>query len=143
MFRTKSQHWISQIVLDPSILQQSPIGEASTSTQTDFQLLQHFDSLQGLVTELTSTIDDAYLQQSVELSALTAVAPSVISKSTHPQSNLSSVSIAPTFSLNFSHQSAQNFSHTPNFQLPPFNPPPPLVSPPLINPPGFPHHQSW
>ena len=65
LFKTKSHSWIAQTVFDPSVLHQIPIGEASTSTQTEFQLLQHFESLQRLVTELTSTIDDSYLQQSV------------------------------------------------------------------------------
>ena len=62
LFRTKSQNWINQTVLDLSILQQSPVAEASTSTPTDFQLIQHFEFLQGRVIELTLAIDDAYLQ---------------------------------------------------------------------------------
>jgi len=62
LFRTESENWKDHTIFDPSSLQRIPVRESLSQTETDLHLLQHFDTLQDLVTDLTSEIDSAYLQ---------------------------------------------------------------------------------
>lgn len=74
--------------------------------------------------DLTSEIDGAYLQQSVELTALTIVASSIPSPSTHIQSSSPTVSTNPNPSFILSSNVHLNLVSLP--------PPPPFIVNPLV-----------
>ena len=84
--------------------------EAYSQLQSDIQLLQDFDNLQYLVTEFTSIVYDAYLQQFVDLTALTIVASSITSQTVHLRL------VSPTTSIilttNFFHPHTQTVTQT-------------------------------
>lgn len=107
LFKTKSKNWKDHIIFDPSILPKSPVKELSSQIESDLHLLQHFHTLQDLVTDLTSEIDDGYLQHLVEFTTLNILASSFTSQPAHIQSPTFIASIIPTPSFILQHKVTQ------------------------------------
>jgi hypothetical protein len=100
LFRTKSDSFVSETVLDQTILQPRTPEILSPRADVDQRFLQEFDKLEDLVENLDQALDKAHFQQSVELSALTIVAASVKPKPAHsvppsPSSSTASVTSPP------------------------------------------------
>jgi hypothetical protein len=100
LFRTKSDSFVSETVLDQTILQPRTPEILSPRADVDQRFLQEFDKLEDLVENLDQALDKAHFQQSVELSALTIAATSVKPKPAHsvppsPSSSTTSVTSPP------------------------------------------------
>jgi hypothetical protein len=81
LFRTKSENAIHETVLDPNFIQLIESKRVPIHPDLDKFVLDTFDKLEALTSTLISHIDDAYLQQSVELAALTAAASEISAQS--------------------------------------------------------------
>ena len=79
MFRSKSEAFVDQTIIDTAILQPYIPQTQLLETDPDFESLQQFDKLQGLVSVLDQASEEAFIQQSIEFSALTLVAASLSS----------------------------------------------------------------
>jgi hypothetical protein len=100
LFRTKSDSFISETVLDQTILQPRTPEILSPREEFDQRFLQEFNKLEDLVANLDQALYQAHFQQSVELSSLTIVAASIKHQIIHstspsPTSSTSSVTSPP------------------------------------------------
>lgn len=81
LFRSKSEAFIDQTVIDKAILQPYLPQNQDLETDPDLEFLQQFDKLQDLVSVLDQATEEAFIQQSIEFSALTVAAASLSSQS--------------------------------------------------------------
>ena len=81
LFRSKSEAFVDQIVIDKAILQPYVPQTKVLETDPDLESLQQFEKLQGLVSMFDQVIKEAFIQQSVEFSALTIATTSLSSQS--------------------------------------------------------------
>jgi hypothetical protein len=100
IFRTNSDSFVSETVLDQIILQPKNPEIISPRENPDYRFLQEFNKLENLVSNLDQDLYQAHLQQSIELSALAIAATYVkrqIARSIHPipSSSTSSVTSPP------------------------------------------------
>jgi hypothetical protein len=84
LFRTKSDSFVNEIVLDQTILQPKTPERLSPRTDFDQRFLQEFKKLEDLVSNLDQALYKSHFQQSVELSSISIVAASVNPQVTHP-----------------------------------------------------------
>jgi hypothetical protein len=83
LFRTKSDSFVDEIVLDQTILQPRTPERISPGTKFDQRILQEFEKLQDLESNLDQALYKAHFQQSVELSAISIVASFVNPQASH------------------------------------------------------------
>jgi hypothetical protein len=100
LFITKSDIFVSETILDQTILQPRTLEILSPRIEFDQRFLQEFDKLEDLVENLDQALYQAHFQQSVELCSLTIVTSSIkhqIIHSTCPTytSSISSVTSPP------------------------------------------------
>jgi hypothetical protein len=100
LFRTKSASFVSETILDQTILHPRTPEIISPREDVDQKFLQEFDKLEDLVANLDQALDKAHFQQSVELSTLTIVVASVKPKPDHyvppsPSYSIASVTSPP------------------------------------------------
>jgi hypothetical protein len=77
LFRTKSDSFKCEIVLDQTILQPRTLEILSPRIEFDQHLLQEFNKLEDIVANLDQDLYQSHFQQPVELSSLTIVATSI------------------------------------------------------------------
>jgi len=77
LFRTKSENSIHDTVINPNFLQFIESKRVPIHLDLDQHVLDTFDKLEALTLTLISHIDEAYIQQSMELAALTAITPKI------------------------------------------------------------------
>jgi hypothetical protein len=94
LFRTKSDSFVNEIVLCQTILQSKTPERLSPKTDFDQRILQEFEKLQDLASNLDQVLSKAHFQQSVELSAISIAASFVNPQVTQtiPPSHASSTS---------------------------------------------------
>lgn len=81
LFRTKAENATHETVLDPNFIQLIESKKVPIHLDLDKLVFDTFDNLEALTSTLISHIDDAYLQQSVELAALTTTASEIATPS--------------------------------------------------------------
>ena len=74
VFRTKYEIFVGETMFDQFVLQTYTSEVQSVKPDFDKQTLQSLDKLQYLVSYLNKDMHEAYIQKSVELSALTVAA---------------------------------------------------------------------
>lgn len=75
MFRTKSENSIHDTVTNPNFIQFIESKKVPIHLDLDQHVLGTFEKLEALTSTFIRHIDEAYLQQSVELAALIAATP--------------------------------------------------------------------
>ena len=75
MFRTKSESSIYDGVIDPDFISFIGTKKETVSLDSDQKALEPYDKFDALTTNLIKETDEAYLQHSVELTALSAYTP--------------------------------------------------------------------
>jgi hypothetical protein len=98
LFRTKSDIFVDETVLDQAILQPNTPERHSPGSDLDQQILQNFEKLQDLASEFDQALHKTYIQQYVELSSLTISASSINPQLVHPISSSPTSSISSTTS---------------------------------------------
>lgn len=98
LFRTKSENAIHETVLDPNFIQFIKSKKVPIHPDLDKLVLDTFDKLEALTSTFISHIDDAYLQQSVELAALTVVASEIYTQSSNIVNTPSFTTTSPIIS---------------------------------------------
>ena len=83
MFRTKSENSIHETVIDPNFIQFIESKKVPIHPDLDKLVLDTFEKLEAFTSTLISHIDNAYLQQLVELAALTAAASELFAESSN------------------------------------------------------------
>jgi hypothetical protein len=68
---------VDEIVLDQTILQPRTPERLSPKTEFDQRILQEFEKLQDLASNLDQALYKSYFQQSVDLSTISIVATSI------------------------------------------------------------------
>jgi hypothetical protein len=96
----KSDSFVTEIVLDQTILQPQTPKILSPRAIPDKKFLEKFDKLETLVANLDQALHQAHFQQLVKLSAITIAATSIKPQSTHsvpasPSSSSYSVTSPP------------------------------------------------
>ena len=81
MFKSKSESFLDQNIIDKTILQPYITKTWPFETDPDLESLQQFDKLQDLVLVLNQAIDEFYIQQSIEFLALTVADASLSNQS--------------------------------------------------------------
>lgn len=76
LFRSKSEAFLDQTIIDKTIIQPYVCQTQVLEIYRDFESLHQFDKLQGLVLVLDQAIEEAFIQQSIEFSALTVATTS-------------------------------------------------------------------
>ena len=85
-------------MLDPNFIQFIASKKVSIHPDLDKLVLDAFDKLEALTSTLISHIDDSYLQQSVELDALTAAASKISLQSSNTVNTPSFTTTSPIIS---------------------------------------------
>ena len=96
LFITKSESLLDETVLNQDILQPGISEIQSLESDLDQQILQNLGKLQDLASDLNQDLYEAYIQKSVEISALTISASSINSQLIHPTSTSPDSSIFST-----------------------------------------------
>jgi hypothetical protein len=123
LFRTKSDSFVDETVLDQAILQPSTPERHSPGSDLDQQILQNFEKLQDLASDFDQALHKAYIQQSVELSSLTISASSINPQLAHPISSSPASSTSSTTSPTILQVTIQ-----PVTGVPAIHPPPPIMA---------------
>jgi hypothetical protein len=104
LFKTKLDSFVNEIVLDQTILQTRTPERLSPRKDFDKRILQEFEKLRDLVSNLDQALYKAHFQQFVELSILSIVAASFKPQASHfippsPASSKSYVTSPPIIQL--------------------------------------------
>jgi hypothetical protein len=100
LFRTKFDNFVSETVLDQTFFQPKTHKILSPRSKADQHFFPEYDKLEDLVVNLGQALDKTYLQQSVEIPALTIAATSVKPRPGHsippiPSSSTASITTSP------------------------------------------------
>lgn len=118
LFRTKSKSFTDESVIDHSILQPYIPKTQPVEPYLDQQTLQNFDKLQGLVLVLDQSISEAYVQKSIEISALIVAASSISYQYVHLDSTSPTIYVVSTTSPITSKPATQPISGIPTSTSP-------------------------
>jgi hypothetical protein len=89
---------LDETVLDQAILQPSTPERHSPGSNIDQQILQNFEKLQDLASDFDQDLHKAYIQQSIEIYALTISSSSINPQLAHPISSIPTSSTSATTS---------------------------------------------
>ena len=95
LFHTKSKNSIHDTVIDPNFIQFIESKKVRIHLDLDQHVLDTFDKLEDLTSTLIRHIDEAYLQQSVELAILITVTPEISTESSKTVNRASFTTTSP------------------------------------------------
>jgi hypothetical protein len=98
LFKTKSESFVDETVLNQVVFQPNTPERQSPESDLDQPILQNFENLQDLASDFYQSLHEAYIQQSVELSALTIYGSSINPQLVHPISTRPASSVFSTTS---------------------------------------------